>query len=77
MSKRDALLARIRSEVAEHGKITPWALDAYVSGPISYAAMMTAAREGMRLHAKRAPAPSLCLCGAPTLGDHPCGGCAV
>lgn len=58
VNKRQALLGRVRAEVAKNGKITAWALDAYVNSSmngarISYSAFMQAAREGMAIWEKR------------------------
>jgi hypothetical protein len=59
MTSRDIALAFIRSEVEESGELTVFALRVAQEHRIGYAAMMVAAREGLRRRARRASPTSL------------------
>lgn len=55
MTKREIALALIRREAQEHGELTLIALRAAQEHRIGYAAMMEAARDGLRRRAKQLP----------------------
>lgn len=53
MTKKEKLLALIRAEVAEAGKVEHYTLRRYTENRISYLDFMKACRQGIEIHNRR------------------------